>query len=280
MAAMSGRPWRRAVSRLRNATVAVGTALLCGITGLWHYQSRIVYPGAYLSWRADPIAATHMGFSREVLHAPGVPTLSFFAAAPRPGMPVLVFFHGNGDIAAAGFQPLEPFLRRGYGAIVAEYPGYGGNPGHPTEGGIVRAARAYVHYAATTWPGYRLVLWGESLGTGAAIAARDAGPVAGLILDSPFTSIREIARRMFPAVLVGPAIPALVLVGGRDGVVPPDMGPAIAAATRCPATVLRTFPDVPHMVERHDPTGQAATAIAAFLERVRTGGENCERGQG
>ncbi len=291
MASTQPRPRRRVIARMRNAVVALGSAWLCGIAGLWNFQGRMIYPGAYMSWQADEGAASRMGFSPDTLGAPGVPALRFFAAAPAPGMPVLVFFHGNGDIAPSGFAPLEPYVRRGYGAVVAEYPGYDGNPGHPSERGIVRAGRAYVEWAAATWPGHRLVLWGESLGTGVAIAARDAHPVAGLVLDSPFTSIREIARRLFPAAPIGlllrspfdslkrlasgPAIPALVLVGGRDGTVPPDMGPAVAAATRCAATILRSFPDVSHMVVRHDPTGQADAAIADFLARVRAGRESC-----
>lgn len=273
--------------------LSVGGAWLCAVAGLWNLQSRIVYPGAYMSLRADPVAAARRGFTPATLRVSDAPPLSFFAAAPAPGMPVLVFFHGNGDIAASGFDPLAPYVARGYGAVVAEYPGYGGNAGRPTEPGLVRAGRATVRWAATTWPGHGLVLWGESLGTGVAIAARDAGPVAGLVLDSPFTSIREIARRRFPAAPValllrspfdslarlatGPAIPALVLVGGGDGIVPPDMGPRVAAGTRCAATVLRVFPDVAHMVERHDATGQADAAIGAFLERVRRDGAACPR---
>ncbi len=293
MASMDVKPRRRVFARIRISILSLGGAWLCAIAGLWDIQGRMVYPGAQMSWRVDPAAAARMGFAPQTLRAPDLPALVFFVAAPAPGMPVLVFFHGNGDIASSGFDPLEPYLRRGYGAVIAESPGSGGNPGRPTERSIVRAGRAIVRWAAATWPGHRLVLWGESLGTGVAIAARDAGPVAGLVLDSPFTSIREIAQRRFPAAPIrlllrspfdslrrlatGPAIPALVLVGGRDGMVPPDMGPQVAAATRCPATVLRTFADVSHMVERHDPTGQADAEIGAFLERVHSGTETCER---
>ncbi len=287
MASTDGKPRRRRIARVPMTILSVAGAWLCAVAGLRDLQSRIVYPGAQMSWRADPIAAARLGYSSETLRAPRVPAIVFFAAAPAPGMPVLVFFHGNGDIASSGFDPLQPYLERGYGAVVAEYPGYGGNPGRPTEPGIVRAGRATVRWVAAIWPGHRLVLWGESLGAGVAIAVRDAGPVAGLVLDSPFTSIREIAHRRFPAVPIGlllrspfdslrrlatgPAIPALVLVGGRDDTVPPDMGPKVAAATRCPATVLRIFPDVSHMVERHDASGQADAEIGAFLDRVRQG---------
>ena len=276
----------RRLGRARIALLSAGGAWFCAVTGLWDIQTRIVYPGAQISWRVDPVEAARLGFTPETLRALGVAPLVFFTAAPAPGMPILVFFHGNGDIAASGFGLLQPYVERGYGAVITEYPGYGGNPGRPTETGIVRAGRAYVRWAAAAWPGHRLVLWGESLGTGVAIAARDAAPVAGLILDSPFTSIREIAQRRFPIVPMrlllrspfdslrrlahGPAIPALILVGGRDDVVPPDMGPKVAAATRCPSTVLRVFPALSHMVERHDATGQVQAEIDAFLARARS----------
>ena len=289
----TAKPKRPPMISVLIAILLLGGLWLCAVFALCLVQSRIIFPGAQMSWRADPVAAARMGFSLETLHARDVPALRFFTAAPAPDMPVLVFFHGNGDIAASGFDPLAAYLRLGFGAVVAEYPGYGGNPGRPNEQSIVRAGRAYVRWAAARWPGHRLVLWGESLGTGVAIAARDAGPVAGLVLDSPFTSIREIAQRRFPAAPVGwllhspfdslrrlatgPATPALVLVGGRDDVVPADMGPRIAAATRCSSTVLRMFPAVAHMVERHDDTGRADAEIGAFLERARSGAAGCER---
>src|SRR5260370_30585665 len=61
---------------------------------------------------------------------------------PREERPVIVYFHGNGgNIGGRGYR-LERFAREGYGVLMAEYRGYGGNPGAPTETGLFDDARA------------------------------------------------------------------------------------------------------------------------------------------
>ncbi|MCB2101208.1 MAG: alpha/beta hydrolase [Rhodobacterales bacterium] len=123
---------------------------------------------------------------------------------PRPGFPTLVYFHGNaGHIGSRGYK-VRPFMDAGWGAMLVEYRGYGGNPGKPTEQGLYADGRAALRYlesravAPGTW-----VLYGESLGTGVAVQmARDwadAGTPAGaLVLEAPFDSVTEVAKRRHP----------------------------------------------------------------------------------
>ena len=55
-----------------------------------------------------------------------------------PGMPTLVFFHGNGDSWAGSAAATAALAQAGYGVLVPEYRGYGSNPGQPSEAGLYK----------------------------------------------------------------------------------------------------------------------------------------------
>jgi len=88
--------------------------------------------------------------------------------------------------------------------MLAEYRGYGGNPGNPTEDGLMSDARAALAYLGGQGvSGQNLVLYGESLGTGMAVAmAAEAAvlgaPVAAVVLEAPYTTIPDVAGAHYP----------------------------------------------------------------------------------
>ena len=112
---------------------------------------------------------------------------------------VIVF---NGNAANRAYRaPIAAALRdHGYQVLLFDYRGYGGNGGVPTEAGLLedaRAARAFLLGRADVYPS-RLVYFGESLGTGVAIAlAAEFGPAA-MVLRSPFTSLVDVGRHHYP----------------------------------------------------------------------------------
>ena len=99
-------------------------------------------------------------------------------------MPVILFFHGNGDSvagSAVAVQHVSP--RPGYGAVLPEYRGYAGLPGTPNEQGLYRDARAARRWmTAQGITPARTIIIGYSLGSGVAtqsaveLAAAGAGP--------------------------------------------------------------------------------------------------------
>ena len=114
---------------------------------------------------------------------------------PRAGATILVF---NGNAGHRGFRAtLAAALReRGYGVLLFDYRGYGGNPGSPTEAGLAedaRAARAFL-LARPEAAATRLVYFGESLGTGVATRLAAEHRPAALVLRSPFTSMTDVGR--------------------------------------------------------------------------------------
>jgi len=78
------------------------------------------------------------------------------------------------------------------------YRGYGGSTGSPSEAGLIRDALAAYDYAVARQPAARIVLWGESLGTGVAVALAAERDVGGVILDAPFSSIADVGAAAYP----------------------------------------------------------------------------------
>ena len=177
--------------------------------------------------------------------ADGLRLLAWFLP-PRGEGPVLLFLHGNGGHIGHRTERIRRFAAQGWGVLLVEYRGYGGTPGTPSEAGLrLDAAAGLAALRARGIADGRIVLWGESLGSGLAtwLAARE--PVGAVVLETPYTSITAVAKRRYPFAPVDallrdrfdslvhmPAIrsPVLVLVAGRDVIVPPDMGHAIHAA--------------------------------------------------
>jgi uncharacterized protein len=194
---------------------------------------------------------------RMIAEPDGVRLTIWQAPPPMPGAPTIVYFYGNGgnltQFAAAG----EVFHAEGYGVVLAAYRGYSGNPGSPSEDGVMADARAVL--AAIPWRGAR-VLWGQSLGSGVAARMAAEGRGSALILESPYTAVVDVAARRFPLfpvrllmrdrfdtlALVGKIhVPVLILHGTDDAVVPFDMGETLARAFGRRATFV-DFPGAGH----------------------------------
>ncbi len=114
---------------------------------------------------------------------------------------MVLHLHGNaGNIGHRAYR-LGPFKLLGWGVLLLEYRGYGGNPGQPSEAGLLIDAHAGL--AALREMGFSLpeiVVWGESLGTGPAVQLAVEHPVAAVVLVAPFTSITDMARSRYPFV--------------------------------------------------------------------------------
>jgi hypothetical protein len=115
---------------------------------------------------------------------------------PRGDKPVVLYFHGNGGALNLRVDRFSRIVAQGVGLLALSYRGYGGSTGRPTEAGLIEDARAACAFASARYPG-RIVLWGESLGTGVAIALAAEKPVNKLILDAPFTSTVDVAAAIY-----------------------------------------------------------------------------------
>lgn len=216
----------------------VGAIVLGGLTAL---QRSFMYPAP-----RDPVEPTLPGSRLHRIAGAEGRTVYALHVPAVPDAPTLVHFHGNGE-ALADQAPLAAALRRaGLSVFAIEYPGYGlaAHDGRPGEAAIYADAEAALLYLQHSLgiPVDRIVLQGQSLGSGVATEMARRGHAARMVLISPFTSMVDMARRLvpfFPASLVtdrydsaakAPAIPIPVLVihGARDDLVPVDMGRRLA----------------------------------------------------
>lgn len=167
--------------------------------------------------------------------------------------PVVIFTHGNGELIDHWAPLWTEATAAGVGVLLVEYPGYGRSGGSPSQDSISDTMFAAFDFVSDQ-PGVdpdAIVAHGRSLGGGAACILAAERPLAALILESTFTDVRSLARRLgLPGPLVADpfdnlsviptlGIPILVIHGERDNLIPVAHGERLAAAA---ATELIRMP--------------------------------------
>ena len=156
------------------------------------------------------------------------------------GRRALLYFHGNAGNVGDRLDRARILVERlGLDVFLVDYRGYGLSEGEPSENGLYRDARAVRLAAAERgFPPEEVVLFGESLGSAVAIDLAAEAACAGVVLETPFLSIAEMARVHYPFVpgflirsrydnaakISRVAAPKLFLVAERDEVAPPEQG--------------------------------------------------------
>ena len=151
--------------------------------------------------------------------------------------PVILFFHGNAGHYGHRLYKVRDYIAAGYGVLLAEYRGYGGNSGDISEQGFYNDGRAYISWLLSDKgvASEQIVIYGESIGSGTAVQMASEYDVAGLVLEVPFSSLLEIASQQYPFIPVKYLLkdhfmniekikqikaPLLVMHGQKDRVIP------------------------------------------------------------
>ena len=160
---------------------------------LWRYQERIVFQPPVRPYSEDT-ATSILRYAA----ADGVELLAHVVEPATAGGPVILAFHGNAMISR-WMIPWGREMSRRLGAIVVlpEYRGYDGLAGVPTYEGARLDAGAALTAASRRFnvPPSAMVYYGHSLGTAVATELASTNPPAVLLLESPFTSARDMAGR-------------------------------------------------------------------------------------
>jgi pimeloyl-ACP methyl ester carboxylesterase len=112
--------------------------------------------------------------------------------------PAFLYLHGNGGNLSYRSDRFARLAEDGSGVMAVSWRGYAGSTGKPTEQGLMLDARAAYALLRSRVEPSRIVLVGESLGTGIAVKLAAEAPVAALILDSGYSSILDVAAAKFP----------------------------------------------------------------------------------
>jgi len=264
---------RRVLTAL--AIIAAIPLLLTG--ALWAGQERLIFlPDP------RPLVAPD-GWRQERLEMADGLALAFLVAEGAPGRPVILHFHGNGGNAGDRVGLANVLNNAGYAFVLAEYRGYARNPGSPGEEAFAADAVAYLAWTRARFPGRPVVLWGESLGSGVATRlAEGRDGIAALVLESPFTSVADLARGMYPVLptdwllrhrfesrarLAGISAPVLVVGSAADRITPASHARAMAEAARDGRLVM--LQGGAHPAVLNDPSGEGVRAVLRFLATVR-----------
>jgi uncharacterized protein len=260
--------------------IVFGGAVYGGLVALMYVAQRSLM---YLPerQRTIPADAGLPGAEEIVLDTADGERVIAWHVPPRDGRPVVVYFHGNGGSLRYRVGRFRALTGQGTGLVALSYRGYGGSSGSPSEAGLIADGEAAYRFAAARYPPERIALWGESLGSGVAIAVAAAHPVARLVLESPFTSAADVGARVYwfmPVRLlmkdqfrsdlrIGKVnAPLLVLHGERDAVVPFALGRRLFALANEPKRFV-PFADGNH--NDLDRFGAFAEALAFVAEGER-----------
>ncbi|HEV7389856.1 MAG TPA: alpha/beta hydrolase [Gemmatimonadaceae bacterium] len=229
------------------AVLLVVALILGALALLWQKQERILFQPPPLL--GEPPLSGRITYDA----IDGQPLLGFLIGDPRSAPGVLICFHGNADLAAWQMDWARSVERRtGYAMLLAEYRGYmslGGSPTYESTRLDARAAYDHLRVAFGVGP-ERIAYFGHSLGSAVAAELAEMHPPTALLLQSPFSSARAMARLIItpPVVLAWRAIsrihfdtervvteldvPVSVAHGKRDRIVPVRMGSDVYQAAR------------------------------------------------
>jgi fermentation-respiration switch protein FrsA (DUF1100 family) len=234
------------------ASVVVAVVLFVVLFS-WAFQRRLIY---LPSTGAVPSAATTLAGARDVqLTTTDGLRLGAWYVPARGAAGAFTVLVANGN---AGDRSLRAPLARalanqGFGVLLFDYRGYGGNPGSPSEEGLARDVRAARQFLIDQGvPGNRLQYYGESLGAAVVAELATEHPPAGLVLRSPFTElasvgqihpfvpVRALLKDRFPVAeyVARVAVPITVVYGTEDSIVPPEESRRSVAAARGPTRLV------------------------------------------
>ncbi len=214
-----------------------GLALL----GIVAFERRLIYPASFLAAMAAP-SAPEATATPLTIPTPDGETLQARYVAAEPGAPLALYFHGNGDTLTIGFanDAIDALHDFGLAVLAIDYRGFGASTGSPSEAGLhIDAETAFAKALDLGYTPDRIVIVGQSLGSGVAVLLASRHRVAGVLLDCPFSALVDVAAWLLPIfpvhrlmhdqfrsdqVIAGIGTPLMIVHGENDWTVPLRLG--------------------------------------------------------
>ena len=204
------------------------------VVGFYVVQRDILFPAP--SGYAAPASVGLANVQEEPFTAADGATVMVWRKAAMPGMPTILYFHGNGDSLPNLTERFQVFAEKGWGVVAATYRGYPGSTGKPSEEGLVSDGVAiFDRLVDGGVPANDIILAGYSLGSGVAVAVAAEREPCAVLLHAAFSSIAEVAAARYPLLPVRTFIkdpfdslariervsaPVFLVHGSDDGLVP------------------------------------------------------------
>jgi uncharacterized protein len=237
---------KRVVARSVLVALALAAAVyIGGVSYLYVFQRGFVFkPSGEL---ANPADKDLLGVETVSLTMKDGTELRGWRSQSQAGMPVFLYFHGNAGTLSGRAERFRRIIDAGYGLLAFSYRGFAGSGGSPGEAEIFSDALEI--FDRLNGEGERVVLFGESLGTGVAVYVAAEREAAALILEAPFTAATDIAADTYPWVPVTLLMrdqfrsldrmaevnePLLIVHGTADAVVPFRYGRRLFDAAKEP----------------------------------------------
>lgn len=232
---------------------------------LYWMQAKLIFAGS--ARQGQPSANLRPGAHTEVLRLKspdGTTVVAMFGVALNDqgepvedsrSHPTLIYFYGNGMCLADANWEFDQFRRHGFNVLIPEYLGYGLSGGTPSEAGCYTTADVACDalLARPEIDPQTIIAAGTSLGGGVAVDLAARRMIAGVALFSTFTSLTEVAQRIYPIFPVSALlvhrfsserklaninVPLFLAHGRRDQLIPFEMADRLARAARGPVTRL------------------------------------------
>ncbi len=148
------------------------------------------------------LAETRLPKASDVSIETGGSAVNGWYQAPKPGMPVILYYKGNSKSFSEEHERFEQFVADGYGFLAFDYRGFPASPGDISEANILNDALAAYDWldAQTDAP---ILIWGRSLGSGPATYVASRREARALLLETPFLSAVNVAAERYPILPVG-----------------------------------------------------------------------------
>ncbi|BCR03214.1 hypothetical protein DESUT3_02830 [Desulfuromonas versatilis] len=200
-------------------------------------------------------AIARLGFEEILFPAEDGTLLYGWYLPGQAGQPLVLFFQGTATNLSHQYPNLAALQQRGLHVFIFDYRGAGHSRGTASELGIYRDARGALEYLeGRGWQPARMIYFGRSLGAAVALELAVERPPAGVILESPFTSLVELIRHHHPRVVqLMPWLfaehfpsrdriarlrsPLLIIQGDQDQVVPQAMARSLFDRAPLPKTL-------------------------------------------
>lgn len=226
---------------------------LCLVGALYFMQRSMIYFPS--KDRPDITPYTAQGVFETTAGTADSIALNGWMRSPDLDQPTIVFFHGNASGLNWTVFKAAPYAQEGYGFLLAGYRGYGGNSGKPSELGFYEDARSWINKLLELGiPQEKIILYGESIGTGVAVQMATEFPnVRAVILESPYTSLPDVAAKTYFFVPVrllmkdrfdslskieNVTAPVFIMQGADDKIIPPVFGKKLFDAANQPKDIL------------------------------------------